>query len=416
MNRTLEGTTASRPVLDLAALGQDFAADPYPTYARLRAEGPAHRVRTPEGEEVWLVLGYDMVRSVLADPRFSKDWNNSATPPTEAEEALSHNMLESDPPRHTRLRKLVAREFTMRRVELLRPRVQAIVDGLMDAMLAAPEGRADLMESLAWPLPVTVISELLGVPEPDRAAFRVWTDAFVFPDDPAQAQVAMAEMSAYLSALIDSKRGQDDEDLLGALVRTSDEDGSRLTSEELLGMAHILLVAGHETTVNLIGNGMHALLSHPDQLAALRADMTLLDGAVEEMLRYEGPVESATYRFPVEDVDLGGTVIPAGETVLVVLADAHRTPERFPDPHRFDIRRDTGGHLAFGHGIHFCIGAPLARMEARIAVRALLERCPDLALDASPGELVWYPNPMIRGLRALPVRWRRGREAGRRTG
>ncbi|MEV5885279.1 cytochrome P450 [Streptomyces sp. NPDC052020] len=393
-------------------MGHEFLADPYPTYARLRAEGPVHRVRTTDGEEVWLVVGYEQARAVLTDPRFSKDWRNSTASLTAAEDMVNSSMLDSDPPRHTRLRKLVARAFTMRRIEGMRPRVQQIVDGLMDAMLASPDGRADLVKALAWPLPITVICELLGVPEQDRSAFRGWTDSFVSPEGPGEADKALAEMAGYLSALIEAKRGAPGGDLLSALVRTSDEDGSVLSPDELLSMAFVLLIAGHETTVNLISNGMQALLRNPEQLAALREDMTLLDGAVEEMLRYDGPVESATLRFPTEPVDLGGTVVPAGVSVMVVLADADRDPARFPDPHRFDIRRDARGHVAFGYGIHYCIGAPLARMEAKIAVRAVLERCPDLALDVAPEELTWFPNMMIRGTKTLPVRWTPAYAAG----
>ncbi|MCN9244365.1 cytochrome P450 [Streptomyces sp. RY43-2] len=399
------------PVLDLAALGDRFTLDPYPTYARMRSQGPVHKVHTPDGEDVWLVVGHEQARAVLTDPRFSKDWVNSSTMLNDAEAEVAGNMLESDPPRHTRLRKLVAREFTARRIERMRPRIQQIVDDLLDAMSLSPDGRADLIEALAWPLPITVICELLGVPEQDRSAFRGWTDTLVFPEGADDRDRALTGMTEYLTGLIADKRRQPDDDLLSALVRTSEEDGSKLSSEELVGMAFILLIAGHETTVNLIGNGVHALLTHPDQLGALRSDMTLLEGAVEEMLRYEGPVETATYRFPTEPVDLGGTVVPAGDSVLVVLADADRCPARFPEPSRFDVRRDARGHLAFGYGLHHCAGAPLARLEAQIAVGSLLERFPDLGLGADPDALVWYPNMMIRGLKALPVQWSTARAA-----
>ncbi|MET9291090.1 cytochrome P450 [Streptomyces sp. NPDC003077] len=395
-------------IVDLRELGPDFHGNPHPVYARMRAEGPVHRVRTTDGEDVWLVVGYDQARAVLNDPRFSKDWSRSASPdlrPSGKAALVSANMLESDPPRHTRLRKLVAREFTTRRVEALRPRVREITEDLLDAMLAAPDGRADLVADLAFPLPITVICELLGVPVEDRATFRAWTDKFVMPDSPQEAQQAVEDMAGYIEKLVADKRARPGDDLLSALTRTAADDGERLAEDELIAMAYVLLIAGHETTVNLITNGMYALLTHPDQLALLRADMSLLDNAVEEMLRYEGPVEAATYRFPLEPVTLGDTVLPAGASVLVVLADAHRDPSRFPDPDRFDIRRPTGGHLAFGHGIHFCIGAPLARMEARIAIRRLLERCPRLGLVDDPGTLRWFPNMMIRGVRELWVGW-----------
>ncbi|MFI2239486.1 cytochrome P450 [Streptomyces chrestomyceticus] len=398
-------------IIDLNAYGPDFVADPHPYYAKLRAQGPVHRVRVAEADamDVWLVVGYEEVRAALADPRLAKDWTRSAAPllsPDEDAEWRLMNMLDADPPQHTRLRKLVAREFTTRRVEALRPRVQQITDELLDAMLAAPDGRADLVEALAFPLPMTVICELLGVPDIERDTFRVWSNELVSPTSHEAAMAAARDMAAYLDGLIGVKRRSPGDDLLSALVRTSDEDGDQLSQQELLGMAFLLLVAGHETTVNLISNGVRALLRHPAQLAALRDGFSLLDNAVEEMLRYDGPVENATWRFATEPVEIGGTVVPAGDIVIVGLAAAGRDAERFEAPDTFDITRETRGHVAFGHGIHFCLGAPLARMEGRIAVRTLLERCPDLALDADHDALTWRPGMTIRGPQQLPVRWR----------
>ncbi|WP_030659885.1 cytochrome P450 [Streptomyces rimosus] len=399
-------------IIDLGAYGPDFVADPHPYYAKLRAQGPVHRVRVPEmqaeAQHAWLIVGYDEARAALADNRFAKNWSNAAVPVVDPEmdaEWQLMNMLDADAPQHTRLRKLVAREFTTRRVEALRPRVQQITDDLLDAMLAAPDGRADLVEALAFPLPLTVICELLGVPDMERDTFRAWSNELVSPTEQEATMTAAREMTAYLDGLIGAKRRSPGEDLLSALVRTSDEGGDQLSQQELLGMAFLLLVAGHETTVNLISNGVRALLQHPAQLAALRADPALLDNAVEEMLRYDGPVETATWRFTTEPVEIGGTEIPAGETVVVGLAGADRDPERFDAPDTFDITRETRGHVAFGHGIHFCLGAPLARMEGRIAVRSLLDRCPDLALDTDPEALTWRTG-MMRGPQHLPVRWR----------
>ncbi|WP_328535919.1 cytochrome P450 family protein [Streptomyces sp. NBC_00344] len=390
---------------DLREHAEDFRANPYPYYEKMRAAGPVHRIRTREADGVWLVVGYEEARAALADTRLAKDprvmgdWLDES-------QGLFSNMLDTDPPQHTRLRRLVAREFTTRRVEALRPRVQQITDDLADTMLARRDRRADLVDSLAFPLPMTVICELLGVPDLDRAAFRRWSNEMVAPTGPGQESAAVAAMSEYLVALIEDKRSTGRRgDLLSALIRTRHEDGDQLSSRELVGMAFLLLVAGHETTVNLISNGMRALLSHPVQLAALRADMSLLDGAVEEMLRYDGPVETATYRHTREPVRIGDTEIPAGQDVLVSLASADRDPARYPDPDRFDIHRAPQGHLAFGRGIHFCLGAPLARMEGRIAVRTLLERCPDLALDPDGGAYEWLPGLLIRGVRTLPVCW-----------
>ncbi|MFJ7493714.1 cytochrome P450 [Streptomyces sp. NPDC097727] len=381
---------------------KDFTANPYPYYEKLRAAGPVHTIRTDEFERIWLVVGYGEGRAALADQRFGKEWRGLVDRP-EGNDPIFANMLELDAPHHTRLRKLVTREFTARRVEALRPRVQQITDELLDAMV--PAGRADLVDALAFPLPMTVICELIGVPDLDRNTFRKLSNDVVTPSTPEQEREAVVAMGVYLAELIEDKRCSQGDDLMSALVRTRDEEGDGLSPDELVGMAFLLLVAGHETTVNLISNGVRALLHHPDQLSALRADFGLLDGAVEEMLRYDGPVEAATFRFPREPVEIGQRVIPAGEPVLISLAGADRDPGRYPEPDRFDIRRDTRGHLAFGHGLHFCLGAPLARMEGRIAIRTLLERCPRLALDVDAGKPDWLPGMLIRGVRELPVRW-----------
>ncbi len=388
-------------IVDLASFGEPFISDPYPFYAKLRAEGPVHRVLSPKDGPVWLVVGYDEARAALADPALSKDWSRAPRRDDREISSISANMLESDPPHHTRLRRLVAKEFTPRRIEALRPRVQQITDELIDAML--PSGSADLVDALAFPLPMTVICELLGVPSMDREAFRRWSNEIISPTDPAAESAAVAAMGGYLAELITAKRAAPGGDLLSALIRTNDADGDKLSPEELVGMAFLLLVAGHETTVNLIANGVLALLRHPAQLAALRAEPALLDNAVEEMLRYDGPVETSTYRFSTEEVRYGGVVIPAGEPVLISLASAAHDAHRFDGPGRFDIRRDARGHVAFGHGIHHCLGAPLARMEGRIAVRSLLDRCPGLALNTEPALLTWRSGLIIRGPRQLPV-------------
>ncbi|GAA2673743.1 cytochrome P450 [Streptomyces lunalinharesii] len=396
------------PLIDLRAYGQDFVTDPYPYYAKLRAQGPVHQVLTPYDQPAWLVVGHEAVRTALADPRLGKDWSGANLPRADGDDVpLFTNMLDVDPPHHTRLRKLVAKEFTSRRVEALRPRVQRLTDELLDAMLTAPDDRADLIEALAFPLPMTVICELLGVPSMDREAFRAWSHELVSPTGPEAAQQAVEAMSGYLTTLIASLRRESGEGLLADLIRTSDEDGDRLSPEEVIGTAFLLLVAGHETTVNLIANGVRALLEHPAQLAALQADDGLLDNAVEEMLRYDGPVETATWRWAAEPVELAGTVIPAGSAVLISLASASRDPERFADADDFDITRDPRGHVAFGHGIHFCLGAPLARLEGRIALRSLLERCPGLALDNAAPSATWRPGLLMRGTDRLPVRWDR---------
>lgn len=385
---------------DLSALGQGFVDEPYPVYARLRAQGPVHRVRTAASGEFWLIVGHEEARAALTDARLSNDIRHSASWSDDGGNSIGRNMVQTDPPQHTRLRKLVAKGFTARRIEALRPRVQGIADELVAAML--PLGRVDLVEAFALPLPLAVICELLGVPAADRKAFHDWYLESTDFTRPETAGAAAQAMAGYLTELIDAKRREPGDDLLSALARTMDEE-DRLSSEEMLGMAFVLLVAGYETAANLLSSGTLALLRHPDQLAALRADWSLLENAVEEMLRYEGPVESTAFRYAKEPVEIGGTVIEGGESVAVVLASASRAPERFAEPDRFDIHRDARGHLAFGYGIHHCLGAPLARMQAAIAFRTLLERCPGLELDAEPDGLTWRPSLMLRGLHRLPV-------------
>ncbi|MGW1721893.1 cytochrome P450 family protein [Streptomyces sp. NPDC002306] len=395
--------TDATQVIDLGEFGDRFRSDPHPVYARLRERGPVHRVRLPAPEtyETWLVVGYEEARAALADPRLVKDGNKIGMTFLD-DQQIGRHLLIVDPPEHTRLRRLVSRAFTMRRVELLRPRIQQITDELLDAML--PHGSADLVESLSFPLPITVICELLGVPEIDRMDFRKLSSEAVAPAGTQSGYDVFARLGAYLDGLIEDKRATGPgEDLLSDLMWATAEDGDQLSPSELRGMAFILLVAGHETTVNLITNAVHALLRHPGHLAAVRADPSLVDGVVEETLRHEGPVENATFRFAVEPLVIGGTPIAAGEAVMIGLVAADRDPVRFPAPDRFDIHRDTRGHLAFGHGVHFCLGAPLARLEARTAIRSLLDRAPGLALAGPAGE--WLPGMLMRGVRSLPVRW-----------
>ncbi|WP_427165578.1 cytochrome P450 family protein [Streptomyces sp. C1-1] len=391
-------------LIDLGEFGDGFRTDPHPVYARLRERGPVHRVRLPAVDahhETWLVVGYEEARAALGDPRLVKDGSRIGTEFLD-EELIGKHLLVTDPPQHTRLRSLVSRAFTARRVAQLRPRIRQITDELLDAML--PHGRADLVDSFAYPLPITVICELLGVPEMDRGEFRRMSTEAVAPSSPETEYDAFARLAAYLTELIEDKRcAGPTGDLLSDLVRTTAEDGDRLSPGELRGMAFVLLIAGHETTVNLISGAVHTLLTHPDQLAALRADMSLVDAAVEETLRYEGPVENATFRFAAETLEIAGTKIVRGDAVMIGLSAADRDASRYPAPDRFDLHRDTRGHLAFGHGIHYCLGAPLARLEAGTAIRTLLERAPGLASDGPPGD--WLPGMLMRGVRSLPVRW-----------
>ncbi|GFH34798.1 cytochrome P450 family protein [Streptomyces pacificus] len=394
----------------LASLSPDFVADPYTAFRRLRERGPVHRVLGPDRGVVWLVVGYEAAREAFVSPRLSRDWHREYrqpgwTPPYALNMLGNANMLMSDPPHHTRLRKLVAQEFTARRVEGMRRRVQEITDELLDGMTKDGARSADLIEAFASPLPMIVISELLGVPDLDRAAFHAWSNETLAPTSPEAEREAYEQIMPYLAGLIADKRENPGEDLLSALVHTADEGGDRLTGDELVSLAFLLLVAGHETTVNLLGNAVRALFAHPGQLAAVRADPAgLAAGLVEETLRYDGPVVTTTPRIALEETEIAGVRVPRGAIVLIAMAAADHDPERFPDPEHFDVRRgDARSNVSFGHGVHFCLGAPLARLEGEVALRTLLERCPELAEDGEPGE--WLPGMLIRGRRTLPVRW-----------
>ena len=390
-----------------------FKANPYPTYTGLRSDAPVYRAELPDGRGVWLVTRYDDVVAVLKDERFAKDWRSAMTPEQLAQippipevmKPLSENMLDKDPPDHERLRRLVSKAFTPRLIERMRPRVQEIADTLLDVV--EDKGEMDLIDDYAFPLPITVIAELLGVPAEDRNRFREWSNAAVSGDTTQEylEKVLLPYMEAfvsYLRAMFEEKRKNPKDDLISALV-LAEEAGDKLSEDELLAMVFLLLIAGHETTVNLIGNGTLALLQHPDQLQKLRDDPSLIKPAVEELLRYDGPVETSTERFAREDVAIGDTVIPKGEMVMVVIAAADHDPEWFPEPDALDITRADNKHLAFGKGIHHCLGAPLARMEGQIALGTLLRRMPDLRLKDSPESLTWRSGLVLRGLKGLPV-------------
>jgi cytochrome P450 len=299
---------------------------------------------------------------------------------------------------------LIGKAFTPRLIEGLRPRIQRLADELLDAM--APRGEADLMDAYAFPIPITVIAELLGVPAADRDRFRAWSGAFISapPTDESVERLASDVESyvEYFRTLFKERRRQPEDDLISALVQL-EEDGDRLSERELFSMASIILIAGHETTVNLIGNGTLALLQHPDQLNRLRHEPELIGPAIEELLRHSGPVESSTERYAAEDIDLGGVMIPRGDMVYAMLGSANRDAARFADADELDLTRDARQHVAFGHGIHYCVGAPLARLEGQIAIGTLIRRLPELRLAVAPEELRWRPGIVMRGLAHLPV-------------
>jgi len=383
-------------------LGAEYFQDPYSVHARLRAQRPVARVIMPGGTPAWLVTGYAEARAALTDPRLLKLPRGWRPEPNSILAAIELHMLNSDPPDHERLRKLVNKAFTARRVEQLRPRIAAIAAELLDDMSTRDE--VDLLTSFAFPLPITVICELLGVPVADRDEFRAWSATIVSNTiSPDVFQAHATAMTSYFRKMLAARRRAPADDLLSALVAARDDE-DRLTEDELLSMAFLLLVAGHETTVNLIGSGMLALLLNPGELDRLRADPSLLGTAVEELLRYVNPVNNATFRFAGEPLEIGGQQISPDEVVLVSLSGANRDPSRYADPDRLDLSRDSAGNLAFGHGIHYCLGAPLARLEAEIAFGGLLERFGSMTLAVPADSLRWRPSTLIHGLEALPVR------------
>lgn len=394
-----------------------FFADPYPAYARLRAEAP---VWWSEAWGGWVLTRHADAAAVLADPRrFSSagrvgylldglsaaERGGLALLDRHYQVGLAH----ADPPQHTRLRALLIRAFTPRMVEQLRPRVQALVDGLLDAAL--PAGAMDVIADLAYPLPAVVIAELIGAPAADRDRLRDWAlgvnELFAgggrtSMERALRAQGALEEMHAYIAELAAERRAAPRDDLLSALV-AAEGSGEALSQAELVSTVVTLFVAGHETTTNLLGNGLLALMRHPAQLARLRADPGLAEGAVEELLRYDTPVQRG-WRLAAEAVAVGGARIAAGAMVLPMLGAANRDPAQFPDPDALDLTRRPGRHFGFGHGIHYCLGAPLARLEVAAALTALLRRAPDLRL--APGaRLAWRQDVALRGLEALPVVW-----------
>jgi pimeloyl-[acyl-carrier protein] synthase len=381
----------------------EFHANPYPFYHRLRTEDPVHH--SPLG--VWVLTRYDDVEMVLRDSRFVRAGFEAFLYTDEGR--LPTSMLFRDPPDHTRLRSLVSRAFTPRVIEGMRDHIQELVDGLLDRVEGA--GAMDLIADLAYPLPVTVICEMLGVPVADQGSIRQWStdvarslDAIGIPSDPGVAErgrTARRALADYFLALLPERRRAPRADLLSALI-AAEERGDRLSEGELLSTCVLLFVAGHETTVNLIGNGVLALLRHPEERARLAGDPALIGSAVEELLRYDSPVQR-TGRIASTDVEIDGRRIEKGSIVVGAVGAANRDPAHFPDPDRLDLTRADNRHLAFGFGIHFCLGAALARVEGQVAIATLLRRLPRLWLDTETPE--WRESSVLRGLKALPVRF-----------
>lgn len=390
---------------------REMHADPHPFYKALRERDPVHRSRAADG---WVLSRYRDVQAVLGDRRFSSDERNlrrwprmkkrlerAGLPDPYAEERAS--MLRVDAPDHTRLRNLVNKAFTPRAVERMRERVAARVEALLAPF--SPGDPMELVGDLASPLPVTIIAEMLGVPAEDHARFREWSDEAIRTlgdntlDDRLRAEAALQELGSYLVEVAEERRREPRDDLLTGLVR-AEEQGDKLSDGELSAMVVLLLVAGNETTTKLLANGVVALLRNPEQLGILRKEPKRIPGAVEELLRYDGPVQ-LTSRMVLEEGEIDGRPIRPGQQLVLLLAAANRDPERFPEPDRLDVTRETGRHLAFGHGAHFCLGAQLARLETALALEALLPRFPELRFADEP--IVWGDNPVLRGPTRLPL-------------
>ncbi|MFF9817509.1 cytochrome P450 [Streptomyces sp. NPDC014006] len=382
--------------------------DPYPLFERIREHGAVQRVRLNPTLEVWMITGYDEAVSALTDPRLSSSpvavrGLHEEMAEQQRTNVLMSSMVIADGDTHLRLRNLVSKAFTARRVQELAPRVQEHTDAFLDAFAA--RGSADLVEEFALPLPMAVLSDLIGIPAEGQPDFAKLAVGLIMPPNTperlAKGARARAALVEFFQPLIERRKAEPRDDLLSALCAAQAQE--RISDRELTAMTILLTLAGHETTASLIANGVHALLRHPDQLAALRSDPELLPGAIEELLRYEGPVSRGVARFTVEDFEIAGVTIPAGEMIIVGLAAANRDPARFERPDILDFaRREVPQQLAFGHGAHFCLGAPLARMEARIAIGTLLRRFPDLTL-ATPDETLSRREGILRGMATLPV-------------
>ena len=390
----------------------EFKANPFPFYAQLRAEAPVFQVALPRNQPAWLVTRYDDVLAVLKDDeRFVKNTRNAMTPEQlkgtpqmpSFMKAFDQSLLRQDDPTHARLRALVHKAFTPRRIEQMRDQIQDVTNDLLDKV--EPKGSMDLIADFALQVPLVMIGRILGIPAKDNPKFHRWTRTLLSggtnPNPIVLVPTAMSFMR-YMRKQIKERQTHLQDDLISALVQAK-EGSDSLSEDEILAMIFMLLSAGHETTVNLIGSGMLALLEHPDQLTKLRDEPTLGKTAIEELLRFVCPAEMATERYATEDVTIAGTTISGGELVLAVIASANRDAQYFDNPDTLDITRTNNKHLAFGQGIHYCLGAPLARLEGQIAIETLLASIPNLHLSIAPDGLRWRSGMILRGLESLPV-------------
>ncbi|MGG4146328.1 cytochrome P450 [Paenibacillus algorifonticola] len=393
---------SSRDTIEQMMFTPEFKQNPYPVYEKLRASNPIFKQFFPNGHYGWIVTKYEDAVEVLKDPRFIKDIAKVSS--IEQTSVIGKNMLFSDLPDHKRLRSFVQKGFTPQIIAGKREHIQKIADELLDAVAAGHT--MNLIDDYAFHLPIIVICEILGIPAEDREQFRSWSNTIIeasFEESSREASLqAQDEFVAYLKERFDFVREHPSDDLISQLV-VADESGDQLTEGELYGVVTLLIIAGHETTVNLIGNGVLALLEHPEQREQLLQHPEYIHGAIEEMLRYNGPVEFSTGRWASEDLEFKGHMMQKNDMVIVALDSANRDPEHFNQPDVFDISRGKSQHLAFGKGIHLCLGAPLARLEGEIAINTLLRRFPRLELQANIAELEWRPGMIVRGVKEIPL-------------
>lgn len=404
-------TAPVKSIVPVDVTDATFKADPFPFYAQLRDQAPVFPVKLPTRQRAWLITRYDDVLNALKDERLAKDPRRAMTPEQLKKlpwvpsmfKPLERNMLDLDSPDHTRLRALVHKAFTPRLIEQMRDQIQALTDELLDK--AEQNGGMDLIADFALPLPLTMIGRILGVPAQDNPKFHRWTKTLISGGASRNLFVlipSVMRFMGYMKKLIKERRANPTDDLITALVQA--KDGSdQLSEDEILAMIFLLLIAGHETTVNLIGSGSLALLEHPDQLALLRNEPSLIKTAIEELVRFVCPVEMATERYTREALTIAETTIPRGELVMAVIGSANRDPNYFDNPDELDITRTNNKHLAFGHGPHYCLGASLARLEGQIAINTLVQRMPNLRLNIAQDQIRWRGTFVLRGLEALPV-------------
>lgn len=394
---------ASDHIDETGLFTKHFIQNPYPTYHKLRETDPMYAALFPDGQRGWMVTRYEDAEKVLKDQRFVKDLSKIYGSNMGQMSVFTKNMLFSDPPDHKRLRGLAQKAFTPKMISGMRDRIQEITDELLTEM--DNQDQVDIIDDFAFPLPIIVICEILGVPSKDRDKFRLWSNSLIegtSSDSEATVYQHMNEFIEYLSQWFATVREQPGDDLISSLIQ-AEEEGDRLSESELYGVVTLLIIAGHETTVNLIGNTILSLLENPEQRKLLAQQPELINQAIEESLRYNGPVEFSTSRWAGEDFEFQGKELKKGELVIVSLNSANHDPDKFSESEIFDIQREKSPHLAFGKGIHMCLGAPLARLEGEIAITSLFKRFPKMKLALNSSELEWRSGMIVRGVKELPM-------------